>query len=279
MGLSQLQAELTSLRNYFNGKKTELEAAVAAAVAAAPTTERNLYVDAVDGLDTNPGTSAAPFKTVDRALVLTASGLLTYIWLRAAQVHQMVNDHELRYSAVRFRRWGDVGANPVLTPLVTAGNGVDNVSRCIGLSASNVLLSQVDLTMAPKVDAGLPWRGFNGFFVVFARDSLAGSFVKMSGSNGAPLTRAKLTLVPGQGLVRSMSGLEGISLSGVETINAGDAGTTAHVALGSGFNGPLSIGIYDLLLGAGTKLTDSVASHPDGYKSLITNYTAASGLI
>ena len=278
MGLSQLQQELTALRTYFNTKKSELDAALSAALAAAPTTERNFYVDAVDGLDMNPGTSAAPFKTVDKALLTAPSGLLSNIWMRAAQVHQLGNDRELRYSAVRFRRWGSEGVNPVLTPLVTS-DGTYNVSRCIGMSGGHALLTEVDVTMSPKVDAGLPWRGFNGLFVAYARDSLGGSSVKMSGQNGSPATRAKLTLVPGQGLARSLAGIVGIDLSGVETINSAGGATTAHVAMGGGHNGPLALGIYDLILGAGTKLTDGIASHPDGYKSLITNYTAASGLI
>ncbi|BFT61827.1 hypothetical protein [Pseudomonas moorei] len=77
--IADLTTEAKNLIAYFNAKKASIDAAVAAAIAAAPETLRTWYVDQVNGLDTNSGTSmAAPFKTIGKALASTpAFGVAT----------------------------------------------------------------------------------------------------------------------------------------------------------------------------------------------------------
>ncbi|MCE0963582.1 hypothetical protein LU666_30985, partial [Pseudomonas putida] len=67
---------------YFNTKKAAIDAAVSAAVAAAPAITRILYVDAQLGSDDNLGTSASPFKTIQKAVDVTPSGGRCEIWLQ-----------------------------------------------------------------------------------------------------------------------------------------------------------------------------------------------------
>lgn len=75
MSLESQVAELTATNNklveYFNTKKASIDAAVAAAIAAAPETIRNWYVDQVNGSDANPGTLAAPFRSIGKAIAST----------------------------------------------------------------------------------------------------------------------------------------------------------------------------------------------------------------
>jgi len=79
--VANLVTQVTSLISYFNGKKSGIEAAVAAAIAAVPETTRNWYVDQVAGLDTNAGTSAAPFKTIEKALASTPNSGVCGVYL------------------------------------------------------------------------------------------------------------------------------------------------------------------------------------------------------
>ncbi|WP_028694334.1 hypothetical protein [Pseudomonas cremoricolorata] len=69
--VANLVTQNTKLIDFFGSKKAGIEAAVAAAIAAIPETVRTWYVDQVNGLDTNPGTKEAPFKTVNKAINAT----------------------------------------------------------------------------------------------------------------------------------------------------------------------------------------------------------------
>lgn len=76
--VAALVTQTTKLIDYFGTKKSDIDKAVAAAIAAAPETSRSWYVDPVNGLDTNAGTQAAPLKTINRAIAMTPpSGVCT----------------------------------------------------------------------------------------------------------------------------------------------------------------------------------------------------------
>lgn len=69
--VATLVTKTTQLIDYFGGKKTAIDLAVAAAIAAVPDTSRTWYVDQINGSDLNPGTQAAPLKTFERAISST----------------------------------------------------------------------------------------------------------------------------------------------------------------------------------------------------------------
>jgi hypothetical protein len=77
MSLESQIADLVTATNglitAFNAKKAGIDSSVAAAIAAVPDALRTWYVDQVNGLDTNAGTLAAPFKTINKALAATPS--------------------------------------------------------------------------------------------------------------------------------------------------------------------------------------------------------------
>ncbi|WP_144180357.1 MULTISPECIES: hypothetical protein [unclassified Pseudomonas] len=76
--VANLVTQTNKLIDYFGTKKSEIDKAVAAAIAAAPETSRSWYVDPVNGLDTNPGTQLLPFKTINKAIAVTPpSGVCT----------------------------------------------------------------------------------------------------------------------------------------------------------------------------------------------------------
>ena len=57
--VATLVTKTTQLIDYFGGKKTAIDLAVAAAIAAIPDTSRTWYVDQINGSDLNPGTQAS----------------------------------------------------------------------------------------------------------------------------------------------------------------------------------------------------------------------------
>lgn len=79
--VSSLTATAKSLIDYFSLKKSDIEKAVTAAVAAAPTIVRAYWVDPVMGDDAGLGTEAAPFKTLQRAVDATPDGGRVTAWL------------------------------------------------------------------------------------------------------------------------------------------------------------------------------------------------------
>ncbi|HWD30938.1 hypothetical protein [Pseudomonas sp. GZD-222] len=72
--VANLVTKTTDLITYFNGKKAGIDAAVSAAVAAAPSISRAFFVDSQLGSDDNLGTSASPFKTLEAAIKAVPAG-------------------------------------------------------------------------------------------------------------------------------------------------------------------------------------------------------------
>ncbi|WP_456464724.1 DUF1565 domain-containing protein [Desulfurobacterium sp.] len=91
----------------------KLKAEVDGFIAGAETTiqswwNRTLYVDAVNGDDSNPGTSDAPFKTIGKAIYTTPIGGYASIYLKEGQVHEITatNGIGINRKSIIFKRWG-----------------------------------------------------------------------------------------------------------------------------------------------------------------------------
>ncbi|MCA1492689.1 hypothetical protein I6F11_17350 [Ensifer sp. NBAIM29] len=73
--IATLVSRADTLINTFEGKKAEIDTAVAAAIAAVPALAKTVFVDQVNGNDANSGALAdTPVKTFDRAFDLAGSG-------------------------------------------------------------------------------------------------------------------------------------------------------------------------------------------------------------
>ncbi|MGE8050610.1 hypothetical protein ACQKPT_20215 [Pseudomonas monteilii] len=80
--IADLVTEAKGLISTFNSKKAEINAAVAAAIAAIPSNEKSFYINSVTGDDKNPGTAAAPLKSIKQALYNTPAGGLAVCYLQ-----------------------------------------------------------------------------------------------------------------------------------------------------------------------------------------------------
>jgi hypothetical protein len=73
--IAALVAATNNLIATFDGKKTGIENALAAALTAVPSPSRTVYLDQIDGLDSNDGlTAAAPVQSLSRAISLGGVG-------------------------------------------------------------------------------------------------------------------------------------------------------------------------------------------------------------
>lgn len=79
--IAALVAENNKLVAAINGKMAGINAAVSAAVAAAPSIVRAYWVDMQLGDDNGTGTEASPFKTLQRAVDATPDGGRVTAWL------------------------------------------------------------------------------------------------------------------------------------------------------------------------------------------------------
>lgn len=80
--IAGLSSKATALIDYFSSRKASIEAAITAAVAAAPAISRTFYVSQLNGDDGALGTTEAPMKTISRAIAATPKGGTCEILLR-----------------------------------------------------------------------------------------------------------------------------------------------------------------------------------------------------
>lgn len=120
--IAELVSATTALVTTFNGKKKEIELALADAVAAVPEMRRTWYVDQVLGLDSNTGTRAFPYKTIAKAMSATPIGGIADL--------RLLNDYDLDGSIVvegrYIRLYGDGGVRKIITRYFkTVSNGTE----------------------------------------------------------------------------------------------------------------------------------------------------------
>ena len=139
MSLESQIADLVSASNAlvsaFNGKKSGIDNAVAAAIAAVPTMNKTWFVDQTAGLDANDGSAAAPFKTIGKAMASTPSNGICYV--------NLMSDYTFAHAAALTVGYLIINAYQGARTLypkyfqTTDGNGV-TATTLGGFSASSV---------------------------------------------------------------------------------------------------------------------------------------------
>lgn len=157
MSLETEIAALTStgkaLIDTFNGKKAGIDAALAAAVAAAPAISRTFYIDQVAGDDTAAGTQAAPLKTLGQAIANTPSGGSLDAVLLSDYTHETTSAVANRRVMIRGENGATNTRKLILKDFAVAGAGTKRMgSFQITRSAS---LDFADLTLVLPDNAGL----------------------------------------------------------------------------------------------------------------------------
>lgn len=181
---AQIAALVTAANNLtsaVNGKMTEIDAAVDAAVKAIPNMSKDYFVDAVSGVDTALGTSAAPLKTIGEAMSRTATTPYAVIYLMAGQTHEYsgpsnMMPYRLVSNKLTFAKYGS-GNDPVFAPKV--GNYFSSYSNIhfFVMEGGTVLFKNVKLVMPNTLLDGTTAWGNQGFG--------AGLFHRAHGTNNS----------------------------------------------------------------------------------------------
>ena len=165
MSLESQIADLVSATNTlvttFNTKKTSIDAAVAAAIAAVPAMVRTYYVDQIAGVDTNVGTQAAPLKTIEKALSNTPDGGLCTVVLMA--------DYTMSGAITTNKQFLHVKSllSTVKVKLNTPYYLQDDVSKLPGFTFATggvILLTDITLTLPSIAGMPVPQPFYNSFF-------------------------------------------------------------------------------------------------------------------
>jgi len=135
MSISALTTEAARLLQVFQTKEAAIDAAVADAVAAVSLQVKNYYVDAINGSDSNAGTSAAPFLTLNKALgeLNGVSGLSSTIYLApgpAGSTYVFGMNVTMWNSFVAFRSSGSGSIKPIIQMGYLLVLGTRNGSCC-----------------------------------------------------------------------------------------------------------------------------------------------------
>lgn len=221
--VANLVTKTTDLIAYFNGKKASIDAAVTAAVAAAPAVHRRFYVDQQLGDDAALGTFEAPLKTIDRAVASTPSAGSCEIVL--------LKDYALESSvAASNRRITIRGDNPqtntrkLIIKEYLTGTGTKRIGSCqVSLSVS---IDLADLTLSlPDTVGGLVAPLDNNYALFFAGGNGIPGFMPIKLYNLAFELRGTFTgkiMGPGWGALAFIalsttipSALEGLLIHGV----------------------------------------------------------------
>ncbi|MCO7538339.1 DUF1565 domain-containing protein, partial [Pseudomonas asiatica] len=157
MSLETAVADLTAtgkaLIDTFNGKAAGINAALAAAVAAAPAISRTFYIDQVAGDDTAAGTQTAPLKTLAQAIANTPSGGTLDAVLLSDYTHETTSAIANRRVMIRGETNGSTVRKLILKDFAVAGAGTKRMgSFQITRSAS---LDFADMTLVLPDNAGL----------------------------------------------------------------------------------------------------------------------------
>jgi hypothetical protein len=112
--IADLVTATNSLITTFNTKKSGIDAAVAAAIAAVPEMNKVWYVDQINGLDSNAGTPSAPFKSINKAVSSTPATGVCNVYLENDYSFDSVVPVSCLYLLVYGHKAATTGVTPKL---------------------------------------------------------------------------------------------------------------------------------------------------------------------
>jgi len=156
--IAVLANEAAALNQTFQNKKAEIDAAVAAAVAAAPNLYRAMYVDAIAGDDGNDGLSAnTTLASIKAAIDRCPEGGRATIYLTNASSVVYAIDQDIVVYNKHIQIVGDnnAPANFVIRPTAYISSGSNRTKKIRCYSGSSVILFGVRVVLPQPADPNL----------------------------------------------------------------------------------------------------------------------------
>ena len=181
MGMSALLNEASALVATYREKNKVIEAAMAAAIKAAPELYKAFYIDAVLGDDaTGTGAVAKPFQTVGKAIATIPYGGGGNIYLASGQEFVLDKEVQVAKKYITISPVSGYLVKPVLRnkclPLGSPGftTGSSNMTTGLRVEGSTVILRALRIRTADYVE---PAAAFNSVYTGFIRRNDAPSGV------------------------------------------------------------------------------------------------------
>lgn len=157
MAMSDYANQLSALIAEFNAKKAGIDAAVAAAIAAVPSTQKTFYLDVVAGNDaTGDGSSALPWQTIKKAIDSIPSGGIGTINLKVEGTYTLTADITMLNKRAAIVGNRDNKANYIIRP-VSYDEGTENKLYGIQMQVGSALqFDGVNIAVPAKANPALP---------------------------------------------------------------------------------------------------------------------------
>ena len=153
--IAALVSAANSLTSQVAGKMSQIDQKVDQATKSVPDTIRNMteiqvYVDAIEGDDTQDGTSNSPLKTLKAAIIKHMTGSKLTVWLREGQTfaEDGTLGDRIASGIFQFTRWGNTSGinNPVLKNTTTYSSSYNaNRGKLLSLDTGVIIVHNVDL--------------------------------------------------------------------------------------------------------------------------------------
>ena len=178
MSLESQIADLVSATNNliatFNTKKSGIDAAVAAAIAAIPTASKNFYVNQLTGDDTAAGTAAAPLKTIEKAISNTPFGGVVSVYLQTD--YQMLANITLDSRFLHLRSDNNLIKRKLTTTYYVISDGTATyLSGFVMYNGAQMMTSDLWLALPSPAGTNPAPTGFVNAF--FKTNSAAGTVI------------------------------------------------------------------------------------------------------
>jgi hypothetical protein len=111
------------------------QASVTQQVTIAASTRTQIFVDPINGNDSNPGTQSAPIKTLDQGVSMLTNN--TELLLLAGQKYDVTQSEHITKSNVLIGRWG-TGADPILNRIQGGGVSTFWLGYMDGVTIQNI---------------------------------------------------------------------------------------------------------------------------------------------
>lgn len=219
---NQLLANITDLKDYFEGQRPTWDGDVVVAQAAYAALTADLkgvvnslmyFTATVDPDDPAPtNIDGGTFNTIKVAVDASPAGSYVKLYLLAGKTH-VLDSTNMHGRVIELIKTG-AGDNPVLSPSALATETYNNLSGFRPHGACSLRLESVDVVFPSKVDVALPW-------------SLSNSLVSYV-HGGSPIVTMSNSIVTG--------GADAAGL-GIMSVHAGGVGMLG--VYGATFDGPI----------------------------------------
>lgn len=269
--IADLVAEASALNATFQSKKAEIETALAAAVAMAPSMIRTYYVDAVNGDDGNDGNQTAPFATIKKAVDSVPKYGGGLIFLKSGQTHMLTDHVSVGDKVIHLTSDYTDPTNPDIptTNLTTVAyvraispsTNVNEMYAFLATGSGQIAFGRINVDLPNRADSAYNWNSYRMALVCAGTDGPNHTNVRFH--------RSKITVRDNNAVISTSSSSHAhVALVHSELISADGTGSLVNFGQGGTAN---IAGAGTITKSGGATWVNALNTNTDGVHNVITN--------